>query len=143
MDANAGYGESPGGKAEFFGGRSNRHVVTTRGGGSSEFLDWTYNSHMTYEVKGQAKLQEQTLARYRPLEGKSNITQASAPRVLAPRLTESADPEASDTRSQDERPGSSTDPWIAAIALLLSAGLGIAIGKGWHRPARHDRKDLP
>jgi hypothetical protein len=130
MDANAGFGESPAGKAEFFGGRSNRHVVTTRGGGSSEWLDWTYNSHSVHQVRGQATLEEQNVARYRPLPADAGAPVATAPRVFAPKLT---DPVPSGLRKDPadgiELPAG--DPWMAAIALLLAAGLGIAVGRGF------------
>ncbi|HNZ20545.1 MAG TPA: transglutaminase domain-containing protein [Polyangiaceae bacterium] len=129
MDANAGFGETPAGKAEYFGGRSNRHVVTTRGGGASEWLDWTYNNHTMYEVQGDATLEEQSLARYRPLaDTNKDPVLASAPRVNVPRLTEPiVDPPAKPTQSTSF----SGDPWMAAIALLLAAGFGIAVGRGF------------
>jgi transglutaminase-like putative cysteine protease len=39
LDANAAHGQPPGERAALFGGRSNGHVVTTVGGGASEYLD--------------------------------------------------------------------------------------------------------
>lgn len=132
MDANAAHGETPGGKAGYFGGRSNRHVVTTRGGGSSAFLDWTYNSHTTYDVRGDVTLEEQSIARYRPLKSDAPVQPASVPRVLAPALTDAP-------AAREPRPGepigtrSFGDPWIAAIALLLAGSLGVAVGRGFRR----------
>lgn len=144
MDANAGTGESPAGKAEYFGGRSNRHVVTTRGGGSSELLDWTYNSHTVHEVRGQAELQEQTIARYRPLPTDGVVAPSSAPRVLAPVLTEAMGRSGTDggrARPKDA-PATFGDPWMAAIALLLAAGLGVAVGKGFGRSRERTGRSL-
>jgi hypothetical protein len=71
VDANAGTGPDPAVRGQHFGGRTNRHVVTTIGGGASEYLDWTYNHNTRYELEGQATLDEQPIGRYRPLKAKS------------------------------------------------------------------------
>ncbi|MBU1244027.1 hypothetical protein KJ612_12555 [Myxococcota bacterium] len=70
VDANAGTGPDPAVRGQHFGGRSNRHVVTTIGGGASEYLNWTYNHNTRYELEGQATLDEQPIGRYRPLKAK-------------------------------------------------------------------------
>lgn len=129
VDANAGHGESPAGKASYFGGRSNRHVVTTRGGGSSAFLDWTYNSHTAYDVEGKVELEEQSIGRYRPLVGEAAPPVATAPRVLAPRLTDPTEGKPYRRAAEDTEPSSQGDPWMAAVALLLAGGLGVAVGR--------------
>lgn len=67
LDANAAHGARPGEKGFFFGGRSNRHVVTTVGGGGSRLLGWDYNHRETWKGEGGAQLDVQPLARYRPL----------------------------------------------------------------------------
>ncbi len=71
VDANAGGGADPAVRGLHFGGRTNRHIVTTIGGGASEYLDWTYNHHTRYELEGQATLTEQPIGRYRPLKVKA------------------------------------------------------------------------
>lgn len=67
LDANAAHGGKPGERGFFFGGRSNRHVVTTVGGGGSRLLGWDYNHHETWKAEAGANLDVQPLARYRPL----------------------------------------------------------------------------
>ena len=89
VDANAGTGTDPAVRGLHFGGRTNRHVVTTIGGGSSEYLDWTYNHNTRYEIEGQATLDEQPIGRYRPLKAKS----ATARNILLVEKTAEAKPE--------------------------------------------------
>ncbi|MBI4700358.1 MAG: hypothetical protein HY744_04170 [Deltaproteobacteria bacterium] len=133
VDANAGQGKPPGERGSFFGGRSNRHVVTTTGGGASELLEWTYNSFETYGSEGGATIEVRPVARYRPLETKAEPEPHAARRVLAPRLlpqAEAARPPAAPGAAAPCRLG---DPWLAAIAVLLAAGLGLAIGRAGRR----------
>ncbi len=67
VDANAGAHKSPAEQGRYFGGRSNRHVVTTIGGGASDYLDWTYNHNERYQSENGASLEIRPIARYRPL----------------------------------------------------------------------------
>lgn len=132
VDANAGHGASPGDKGHSFGGRSNRHVVTTLGGGASEYLDWTYNNFETYDTTGRVELQVNPIARYRPRETGAASPASTAPRVLAPVLTEpvgSAGGRLPTARADGERIAFG-DPWIAGIALLIAGGIGLAVGRG-------------
>lgn len=130
LDANAAHGRPAGERAAFFGGRSNRHVVTTIGGGGSEQLEWTYNSNEKYSAEGEVTLDIQPIARYRPLTGGPAAAPGKAARVLAPDLVE---PEKSSAvRGKEGRLG---DPWIAAIAVLLAISLGYAAGHLSRRPA--------
>lgn len=133
LDANAAHGAPPGERASFFGGRSNRHVVTTIEGGGSKLLDWTYNSNETYRTAGDVTLETMPIARYRPLEGGPPAAPASAPSVLAPKLAPAS---ASPGAEPAHLPSRASDPWIAAIALLLAAGLGIVVGRSGARAAR-------
>jgi sugar lactone lactonase YvrE len=75
VDANAGFGKLPGEQGGYFGGRSNRHVITTIGGGASEYLDWDYNSHDTFKTQDNATLEVRAIARYRPLEGEVTVSE--------------------------------------------------------------------
>ncbi len=62
MDANAGTGGTPASQGMAFGGRSNRHIVTTIGGGSSRYLGWNYNHNATYRSEGGLRLHETSYA---------------------------------------------------------------------------------
>lgn len=140
LDANAGFGKDPGERASYFGGRSNRHVVTTIGGGSSEYLDWTYNHHETYQIEGNATLAVQAIARYQPLEDpQTEVTPHRATKLTAPILLD-AEEKASENNSSSEKPlwhkialEAEDSPWNAAIALLLSLIVGIFLGRSFHR----------
>ncbi len=129
VDANAGYGKPPGERGHYFGGRSNRHVVTTIGGGASEYLDWTYNNHEVFRTEGNATLKVQPIARYRPLESDVPPTPLTADKVLAPKLTSPK------TNNQAALPNDPppTNTWFAAIALLLALGIGFLVGSARSR----------
>ncbi len=117
IDANAGYGTSPGERGHYFGGRSNRHVITTVAGGESELLDWGYNSHQTYGVEGAATLDVQSVARFRPLLQEGEIPPHQAPRVVAPLLTDGI-----------HRATGLRGLWYAVGAVAVSLGLGLGVG---------------
>jgi len=134
LDANAGYGKPPGERGSYFGGRSNRHVVTTTGGGASEYLDWTYNSNETFKTEGNATLKVQPIARYRPLETEGETKPHEAAKVVAPSLVE-GEQEAEGALSPREKKekaacdgASRKDLWVAAIAILLALGIGVTVG---------------
>lgn len=130
IDANAGYGKPPGERAGFFGGRSNRHVVTTIGGGGSEYLEWDYNAHQTYQSHNGAELEARAIARYRPLgddDKEVEVKPHQAPRVLAPTLTA---PLAEGTPLRPRAASSVlASPWMGAIAVLLAMCVGIIVGR--------------
>ncbi len=130
VDANAGHGELPGARGSFFGGRSNRHLVTTIGGGASELLDWTYNSHETYRTKGAPDLEVRPIARYRPLAGGPEAEPHEAPRVLAPRLTGEA------PADSDPRRGWGARTWVLILVAAAAAlALGFFLGTRRSKPA--------
>jgi len=135
IDANAGHGKSPGERAGFFGGRSNRHVVTTLGGGASTLLEWSYNNHQTYGTQGGGKLEIQPIGRYRPLVSQNETPPAEAPRVLPPLLTAgepgSVEPA---TRAGERDRGAS--PWLVGLALFVALGAGVGIGRVGLSPRR-------
>ena len=137
IDANAGHGGNPRERAGAFAGRSNRHVVTTIGGGASDLLEWDYNSHETYRATPRAKLEARQLARYRPLRTDAKVEPHPAQKVLAPRLTDAAAPDEVN-RGKREAPSGSR-AWLVVVAALLGLGVGAAVG----RSARPKPKALP
>lgn len=112
LDANAAHGRAPGERAAYFGGRSNRHVVTTIGGGGSEYLEWGYNHHEDYDAEGGATLTVQPIGRYRPLQGGP----AATPAVLAP-----------ETKRRSR--WSLADPWVVGLVLVGAIGTGFVVGR--------------
>lgn len=68
VDVNAGDEEWQGDRAESFGGISNRFLITTRGGGGSDLLSWTYNVSTEYQTRGKANVREEAFAEWDVLE---------------------------------------------------------------------------
>lgn len=69
VDANAGDRELPADQAKAFGGISNRFLVTTEGGGASEYLGWSYNHENKWIATGKCTVRFETIAEWEPLEG--------------------------------------------------------------------------
>lgn len=70
VDANAGDRELPADQASAFGGIANRFLVTTAGGGASEYLDWNYNAQSTSVTTGKCHVKIESIAEWEPLETK-------------------------------------------------------------------------
>ncbi|MBN1885551.1 MAG: transglutaminase [Candidatus Krumholzibacteriota bacterium] len=68
VDANAGDREWPADQAAAFGGVSNRFLVTTEGGGDSEYLGWSYNHENRWVSSGKCRLRLESTAEWEPLE---------------------------------------------------------------------------
>lgn len=68
VDANAGDREYPADQAAAFGGVANRFLVTTEGGGPSEYLDWSYNALARWEAAGKCRVRVESIAEWEPLE---------------------------------------------------------------------------
>jgi hypothetical protein len=45
----------------------NRFLITTRGGGASEYLGWYYNSNERYEADPQVRVEIETFGEWEPL----------------------------------------------------------------------------
>ena len=67
VDANRGDGPLPADRARGFGELSNRFLITTIGGGDSEYLSWGYNGFSTHQATGYCKLEEDTFGFWEPL----------------------------------------------------------------------------
>ncbi|MBD3225829.1 MAG: transglutaminase [Caldithrix sp.] len=70
IDPQGGDKESPRAQAMNIGNLSNRFLITTRGGGDSEYLGWYYNYNETYTCDPQVKVNIETFAEWEPLDQK-------------------------------------------------------------------------
>ena len=68
VDANAGDKKRPGDQAVAFGGISNRFLITTEGGGNSEYLGWGYNYDSKLISSGKCSIRLESTAEWEPLE---------------------------------------------------------------------------
>ena len=66
VDANKGDAKSPADRARGFGCLSNRFLITTQGGGDSEYLRWGYNSFARYKTTGRCKVEEDNFGFWEP-----------------------------------------------------------------------------
>jgi hypothetical protein len=79
VDPSGGDQKSPGAQANFIGHVANRYLVTTVGGGGSEYLTWTYNSDETYKSSGICKIYAEHIGQWRPLKIDSTVTASKTP----------------------------------------------------------------
>jgi transglutaminase-like putative cysteine protease len=68
VDANAGDRPFPADQGAAFGGISNRFLVTTEGGGNSEYLGWGYNYENRWISTGKCHVKTESVAEWEPLE---------------------------------------------------------------------------
>ena len=68
VDANAGDRDLPAEQAAAFGGISNRFLVTTEGGGGSEYLAWSYNHENRWISSGKCTVRFEAIAEWQPLK---------------------------------------------------------------------------
>lgn len=68
IDPQGGDKESPRDRAMSIGRLSNRPLITTRGGGDSEYLGWTYNSFETYVTDPKVEVHVETFGEWEPLD---------------------------------------------------------------------------
>lgn len=71
MDPSSGGGvfTHPARKAAAIGYRENRYLITTIGGGGSEYLEWEYNSNAMWKSKGPCKVETERFGEWSPLGG--------------------------------------------------------------------------
>ncbi len=80
VDANRGDKPSPADQARRIGELANRFLITTQGGGDSEYLSWGYNSFFKYKSSGYCKVEEDNFGFWEPLEAKE-AAKVSHPRI--------------------------------------------------------------
>ena len=64
VDVNAGDRQWQGERCFSFGGIANRFLITTRGGGDSEWLKWNYNVMVDYRTRGKANVRTEGFAEW-------------------------------------------------------------------------------
>lgn len=69
----------PSTKARVIGYRDNRYLITTIGGGGSEYLEWDYNSNATWRSKGPTKVETERFAEWSPLAKPQGDDSAAGP----------------------------------------------------------------
>jgi hypothetical protein len=75
VDPSGGDSLVPEEQAKCFGGLENRFLITTVGGGSSEYLNWDYNSSSSYSSKGPVKLNFLKAGDWKPITAGKNEEQ--------------------------------------------------------------------
>jgi hypothetical protein len=67
VDPSGGDQPSPEAQAAYFGNLANRYLITTVGGGGSEYLEWNYNSNETWTSSGKCKVFAEHIGEWSPL----------------------------------------------------------------------------
>jgi len=68
MDPQGGDKPSPRDQAMNIGNLPNRFLITTQGGGDSEYLGWYYNQHERYQTEPQVEVNIETFGEWEPLD---------------------------------------------------------------------------
>ena len=66
VDVDSGDEELPADQADAFGGYKNRFIITTRGGGASPYLKWSYNCVQNLSFQGKCRIVIEDLAEWEP-----------------------------------------------------------------------------
>ncbi|TKJ41868.1 transglutaminase [candidate division LCP-89 bacterium B3_LCP] len=69
VDASRGDSASPEHQADSIGHLTNTYIITTRGGGNSEYLGWTYNSDEKWVTRGKCKIYTEHIGEWNPIGG--------------------------------------------------------------------------
>jgi sugar lactone lactonase YvrE len=72
VDPSGGDQPSPAAVAQYFGHVEPRFLITTEGGGASEYLGWGYNANEKWTSKGPTKVSVETVGEWTPLAGSSD-----------------------------------------------------------------------
>jgi transglutaminase-like putative cysteine protease len=68
IDPQGGDKPSPRDQARNIGGLPNRFLITTQGGGDSEYIGWYYNYHAKYTHDPQVKVEVEVFGEWEPLK---------------------------------------------------------------------------
>jgi sugar lactone lactonase YvrE len=66
VDPSGGDNPWPGNQADAFGYLDNRFLITTLGGGGSEYLEWSYNANERWTSTGKCKVEVESFAEWSP-----------------------------------------------------------------------------
>lgn len=66
VDPSGGDSPWPSSRANYFGFLNNRFLITTTGGGGSEFLEWGYNANERWTSRGRCKVVVEAFAEWEP-----------------------------------------------------------------------------
>jgi len=72
VDPQGGDKDKPGQVAESIGQLSNRFLLTTFGGGASEYLGWGYNYDQAWQAKGPVKVHAEAVGEWSPVPDEAN-----------------------------------------------------------------------
>jgi hypothetical protein len=67
VDPSGGDQDWPRDQAMYFGHLANRFLITTEGGGDSEYLGWDYNSAESWQAVGPVRLRIEKIGEWDPL----------------------------------------------------------------------------
>jgi transglutaminase-like putative cysteine protease len=67
VDPSGGDQKWPATQADYFGFLNNRFLITTVGGGGSEYLEWGYNANELWTSEGRCKIDTENFAEWSPL----------------------------------------------------------------------------
>lgn len=67
IDPSGGDSDRPAAQASAIGYLNNRFLITTLGGGGSEFLEWSYNSNEFWQCKGPCKIYGEHIGEWSPI----------------------------------------------------------------------------
>jgi len=74
VDPSGGDQEKPEAQARYIGHLSNRYLVTTVGGGGSDYLGWGYNSYDSWKSAGPCKIYSENLGEWAPVDSAQAVS---------------------------------------------------------------------
>ena len=79
VDPSGGDNPRPADRARYFGFLDNRYLITTHGGGGSEYLEWGYNTNARWTGEGRCKVVVEYFGEWTPVEKGDGEKSAEAP----------------------------------------------------------------
>lgn len=79
VDPSGGDNEYPADQARYFGFLDNRFLITTMGGGGSEYLEWGYNANTRWTGEGRCRIEIEYFGEWTPIEESEGQASVDAP----------------------------------------------------------------